>query len=430
MALAAFALAAFALAGLEASPAKAQSAPPESVQSRPRPEFEPSGIALYDLAGSIFRTAPSDAADRGLIDSMILFPSFEIAAEFDNNIYRTPADTRHDYIVNYRPGLTLRSDWDNHALTLALVGDLGRYDTYSGENYDDAAATAEGRVDIEEFWTLAPSLSYRRGHEARGSPDDPGIGTEPTTYDLYGVGLSSTYQRDAWILRPTLRRDVSDFHDAGPIDNDDRDRTVTSASFRVGFEFSPETILYAEPSYNWVRYAQDLDNFGIRRDSQGQQGLVGLTWDFSGVTYFDLAAGYARQRYDDPTLDTISGSTFRAGILWNATGLVTVSLNGARNIRETTFPGAAGVFETTLAGRIDYEALDNLLVDLRAGWQTDEFKGLQRQDDILRLSIGATYLVGRNLRIGISLHHDTRSSNAAGADYEDFRGQIKIGARF
>ncbi|MFO1190214.1 MAG: outer membrane beta-barrel protein [Alphaproteobacteria bacterium] len=410
--------------------AQAQSAPQESVLSRPRPEFDPNGIAMTEVISAIFGAKSGDATDRGLIESLVLYPTFDVETEFDSNVFRTPSGAKTDRIMHYRPGLAVRSDWENHALSLAVTSDMGRFDTYGGENYDDAGAVLEGRLDIEEFWTVTPTLSYRHGHELRGSPDDPGAGTGPTTYDLFSYGISSTYQRDAWIVRPGLRHDRSDFHDSGLVDNDDRDRRVTTASTRVGFEFSPDTILYVEPSHNWVRYDQRLDNFGVRRDSTGDQGLVGLTWDVSGVTFLDFAAGYMRQRYDDPTLSTVAGPTYRTGILWNATGLITVSVNGARSIRETTLQGAGGVFETSLAGRIDYELRDNILVDLRASWQNDDYRGLQRKDDILRVGIGFTYFLGRNLVIGGSLNRDTRSSDASGADYEDYRALLRIGTRF
>jgi hypothetical protein len=137
-----------------------------------------------------------------------------------------------------------------------------------------------------------------------------------------------------------------------------------------------------------------------------------------------------RQRYDDPNLSTLSGPTFRGGILWNPTGLVTVSLNGQRMIRETTLVGAGGVFETTLSTRIDYELRDNVLVDLRLAWQQDDYRGLERQDDILRASVGVTYFVGRNLLFGASLARDSRSSDVGGADYEDYRAMLRIGTRF
>ncbi|MBZ0325134.1 MAG: outer membrane beta-barrel protein [Alphaproteobacteria bacterium] len=352
-----------------------------------------------------------------MLSSLALFPKFETEVNRDDNIFRTESGAVADEILVLRPSLALRSDWDNHAVNLTAEVEFGRHDKTTSEDYEDYDLAADTRIDVSEAWTISPRLSHGKAHEQRGGVDDPGASAAQTVYRTSEGKIETQYFADAILLRGSGTWTVLDYDDAGVIDNDDRDRLESAYSLRAGYEFSPGTVIFVQPGLRFVDYDQAVDNFGLRRDSEGYDVQVGLTWDVSGVTFAEFSIGYMERDYDDPALPTASGLSAQAVVIWNATDLLTVTATVGRQIAETTLPGVAGILQTAGSVRVDYEVLENLLINLEAAGQNDDFQGGGREDDSMRLTAGAKYFMGRNWHGQLRYQRETRESNAIGADY-------------
>lgn len=394
--------------------AGAQTAKEDSVGARAQSDFAPLGLELHRLwPGRGGEPPPAE----GLLSSLALFPKFETEVNRDDNIFRTESGAVADEILVLRPSLALRSDWDNHAVNLTAEVEFGRHDKTTSEDYEDYDLAADTRIDVSEAWTISPRLSHGKAHEQRGGVDDPGASAAQTVYRTSEGKIETQYFADAILLRGSGTWTVLDYDDAGVIDNDDRDRLESAYSLRAGYEFSPGTVIFVQPGLRFVDYDQAVDNFGLRRDSEGYDVQVGLTWDVSGVTFAEFSIGYMERDYDDPALPTASGLSAQAVVIWNATDLLTVTATVGRQIAETTLPGVAGILQTAGSVRVDYEVLENLLINLEAAGQNDDFQGGGREDDSMRLTAGAKYFMGRNWHGQLRYQRETRESNAIGADY-------------
>src|SRR5690606_36844147 len=111
----------------------------------------------------------------------------------DDNIFRTDSHEVAGEILHFRPSVTVASDWVNHALSLTLGADIGRYLQHSSENHEDLNGAVSGRIDVDEGETIGLGANVSRGHDERVSLDDIGA---PTPTKFYVYGFNPSYVRD------------------------------------------------------------------------------------------------------------------------------------------------------------------------------------------------------------------------------------------
>ncbi len=406
----------------------------ESVQQRPRPEFQAIGMQLDDAVTEVGqlltgREEPAARARYERTGSFQLYPKVEVSAEFTDNLYRRENNKVADEIIRVAPSALLQSEWANHMLYFSGGLAKGMHVNTASENYLNWYAGTGGRLDIEEDEYFNGNLRYSRDQELRGSPDDTGS-TEPTLYSTYTADLSYTRRGTSIYNRGLYTFNRYDFDDAGNVNNDDRDRNEHEFSWRVGWEDVPGMVYYIEPAVNTRIYDQKRDDGGLERSSHGWRILAGLNWDVSGVSYAEAGVGYMSQNYDDAALDTISGWSMNGKFLWNTTELVTMTAEAQRSINETTQTGASGILATRGSFTIDYEAFYNLILDTKLGWRNDDYQGgTSRTDDTWTYSVGARYLINENYYGLMRLSHEERDSSRAGSSYIDNRIIFTLGAQ-
>jgi hypothetical protein len=373
----------------------------ETVRDRPRPEVDALGVHL----GGFFA-----------------YPSLRTSEIYDDNIFVTPSDKRSDFITEIAPELSLESNWNNHALNFDAGAAAGYYATHTGEDYVDYHFGTDGRLDLTRDDQLTAAFNYRHAHEDRSSPDDV-QGKRPTEYDLYHgeVGDQNRFGRFTLKLDSQLNRYkyFNNETDSGTsIDNSDRDRLATLHSVTLSYEIVPDYDAYVRASYNRQDYDSNQDNQGFDRSSQGFETVVGLAIDLGGVTRADVFAGYLTQFYQDSAFDTVSGPSFGGSLVWNPTGLTTVTATVARTLQETTQEGAAGYFSTETLINIDHELLRNLILNAFGGFTNNDYQGISRNDDIWTGGAGAEYLMNHYASIDLKYRYDTRDSSQSDENYE------------
>ncbi|HXH25510.1 MAG TPA: outer membrane beta-barrel protein, partial [Vicinamibacterales bacterium] len=215
---------------------------------------------------------------------------------------------------------------------------------------------------------------------------------------------------------------------AGEINNDDRDRDVYVLALRAGYEIVPRFEAFVRGSYNVRDYEARLDDFGIDRDSDGYELAVGTQVDLTGITFGEAYVGYRQQAYDDRRLDKIDGITFGARLTSNITPLTTVQLFVDRDIEETSIVAAEGFWSTSVRATVDHELLRNLILSGALGYGWNDYQGADRDDDTIRATIGANYLMNRYLTVGVAYDFEWRESRgrAAGVDYTVNRILLKV----
>lgn len=383
----------------------------DTVLTRPRPEYDPIGIR----AGSFF-----------------FFPRATVVEEYNDNIFATEHNREDDFITQLSPGLSVESDWNNHALNFGAEGDFGIYAKHNSENYQDYAFVTDGRLDITRDAQLSGGGGATRRHEDRGNPDSDFGAKDPTVYyqyDAFATYFQQFGRFSATVDGQFFRRDYDDNENlqGQNINNDDRDRNVYGGGIRGGYEIIPAYEAFVRFDANNRVYDETPDDTGVKRDSWGYGIVGGLAFDISGITVGDVYFGYRDQIYDRD-LSNISGPTGGMSLDWNVTPLTTVGANIARTIEETTETGASGYWATAGTLRVDHELLRNVLLNVSGGVTNNDYEGIARNDFIYRAGIGGRYLLNRHFSATLNYVFTRRDSkDAPGGDEDYTENRVLIG---
>lgn len=397
-------------------PARTQDRPRrgETVRGRARPQ--------YDALGA-------------RVGSFIVLPEIEVQERYETNIFATNNNEEDDFITRLLPRAKLVSDWNNHQLQLDAGAAIGLHADNSDEDYEDYFLGASGRVDVRRSTNVRLGARYDHGHEDRASPDDAGTGEEPTELDEYtaNTALFHNFGRLNATLDGSFQRitfdDVNTVGGGTDI-NHDRDRNVYEGGLRIGYEIVPQYEAFIRGSYNVRDYDGTEVGTGIDRDSTGYGVAVGMEVDFGGLVFGDFFAGFRRQDYDDPTLNSLSGVGGGADITWNVTGLTTITGRLVSDIGETTQAGASGRLVSTGQIEVDHELLRNLILGANIGATRDDYEGINRTDWLYRAGLDATYLINRYLRAGAGYDFVTRSAESSVNDYTNHVFMIRLGLQY
>jgi hypothetical protein len=158
--------------------------------------------------------------------------------------------------------------------------------------------------------------------------------------------------------------------------------------------------------------------------------LVGATWHASGVTFAELAGGYLVEHYDESRFSTIQGPTFSATLTWNATDLVTVTLNGARSIEETASAEASGIFATSAYLTGDFEVRDDLIFTFGLRYRNEDTRGLDRTEDVIGAWFDATYRFDANFHGSLRVDHSQRFAKNPQREYSAETIAARLGIQF
>jgi hypothetical protein len=380
----------------------------QSVLQHPRPDFDPVPITLGGFE---------------------LFPSAEMGAYYDSNIYAQSDNTKSDEIIGLRPAVSAFSNWNRHSIAATAFGDLNFYTHKTDENYADFVSSVEGRYDIMAQTWIASRFGYQHLAEPRSSPDAVN-GINPTTFNVANGGL--TAYRGLGKLKITGNYDLRRYFyndtpsTTGMIDQSQRDRTEQKVGPRISYDLTENLKPYVQANYNVRTY----DN-NHTHQSDGYDAVAGATADFGGITSADVYVGWMSQDYENFLYDnTNSGIKFGGRLEWNVTGMTTVVLETSRTIEETTGTDFNSYKATGGSATVTHELLRNVLLEADLGFTRYDFNGLgERQDDNILAGGGARWLINRYLYSDFIYNWSNRSSDASGSDYSRHLVTLRLGVQ-
>lgn len=394
------------------APDDARLDPGQTVADREQPEFEPLGIR----AGSF-----------------LFFPEVRLSETYDDNLFYQDVTTSDDFVTSISPSARLVSDWSNHLLEFSAKVESVRHADYSDENMDNYSFFASGRLDVSRDTRIGAKASWERDHEGRGSPNAVN-GKEPTPTDTGTVALSFEHEPGRVFLRGGVSFADRSFDNvetsvATVINNADRNRKETEFTATVGYEIQPQYATFLRYTRDDRNYDDAVDDNGFNRDSSGNNLQAGLEVDLSGLVTGDVALGYMKRNYDDAAFSDTNSWSMDTNIYWQVTPLSTVILTGSRKVAETTTNASSGFILTSLGVRVVHELRRNLILDASLTSATHEYEGINRDDDLIDFSFGATYDVTREVFLGASYEHNQRDAGVTGLDYDRNAVMVYVGLR-
>ncbi len=387
-----------------------------SVSQRSRPDYEAPGVR----AGAF-----------------LVYPRLELAGETNDNIYATGANEVDDTIFHLRPELSIESGWSQNFLSAYARASINRYSDNEDENTEEYGVGTSGRIDVTRQSNIGFGADYSSGFEPRNAPTADRTAVEPTQLDTAQAYISAS--RAAGYVKLSGRADwrTFDYEDGrdglgGVIDQDARDRDIVSVSGRIDVAISPDTAFFFQATGNERQYDVASTVATPNRDSTGSEFLVGANFEVSAVARGEIAAGYIEQSFDEVAFDDVSGFGARAQLEWFPSELTTITVAAGRTVEDTPVAGAGAYLSSAGSLAVDHELLRNVILNGRLTLSRDDYEGVDREDTRTGVTLGATYLINRNL--GVNANYsllDVKSEGAArDQDYTVNRLGVALVAQF
>ncbi|MET0064996.1 MAG: outer membrane beta-barrel protein [Candidatus Thiodiazotropha sp.] len=321
-----------------------------------------------------------------------LLPEIAVMGYYDDNIYATNRARESDFITQVTPSLSVDSLWDRHRLAVDAGARLGRYADATSEDYDDFWLSGDGDYEIDGIDKLYVSGGYSRNHEGRDSKESGSLQIdEPTTYDVLEGQLGWHRQADRSSVKLGLTFEQLDYDNVGSLYNDDRDRDVSGLGLRLSHDYSADFQLYAQGVINRRDYVDELDQYGYAKDSQGFNGLIGLTRRFSKANRIDAYIGRFYQDYEDSRFDEVNDWNYGVDLRWYPVASTQFKAQLERTQNETTEIGSSSYLYTAWDFQLDQKLASNTVGYVGFNYAIAEFQDVGREDKTQSLSLGMKY---------------------------------------
>lgn len=374
------------------------------------------------------------------IGGFILSPRLVIRGEYEDNVYKRSGNLKqHDYILHVDPSLTLKSNWNRHAVAISANGNITYHDRYKNEDWQDFRVNAKGRYDILNGSFVGGNIRFSRQHEGRGSADSTIGLKEVTRLHMISGDISGQHQINRMRIAVSnnsqyIYYEDSQFRNGRTLNNSDRDRFQNNTTLTLNYKINERYEGFVRGSYDFREYDDKKDDLGVDRSSDGYKAEAGINIELSNKLEGDIFAGYKRQDYAEGSVKGISGGF---GLQWFPTGITTVSTKLSRSIEETILNRYLGSFRTNISLRVDHELLRNTLLNVHVGYSNNAYErrnnnnldNTDREDKTYSLGFGGKYLFTRNLYVKGDYTWTRKDSNIQndGRDYENNKVYITIG---
>jgi hypothetical protein len=360
--------------------------------------------------------------------SFYLFPAIELTGGWDSNPqHATQAKSAPEYL--FSPELTVRSDWERHALTFDIHGSyLGYGSTFFPNspvwlNRPGLDSKVNGRIDIDSHDHVDAEGRFLIGTDNPGSPNiQAGLEVLPITVTGGAtLGYTHVFNRFEITAKGTFDRNIwqkSFLTDGTYSSNGDRNYDQIGGSLRGSYDLMPGIKPFFQVDSDERVHDITVDKTGAMRDSDGQIFKAGTSFFFSGKLTGEISVGRTQREYRDPMLPEVAGAMVDGSLLYIPTALTTVKFNAVTTTGELIVAGASGVLRRDYTLEVDHDFRRWLTGAVKFNYGVDSYFGLDRLDHRYSIDTSVTYKMTRELWLRGEFRHDWLSSNVYNVDYQ------------
>ncbi len=401
--------------------------PGEQAASFTSPALARSGLFTREgEVGVLQRQRPEYGPPSIRLGSFDLQPSVTGTVLYDDNIFARPAQAS-DAIFKLRPEFLLESDTSGPYLSLFGRAADSFYLDHSDEGTIDYAIGTNDRMEVARALGVGFGASYERDTEPRTSPSSPINAAEPVRFNVAKAYVGGVRQFNR--VRLSLSANVRDFSyddvaaiGGGSIVERDRSHLESSLDAKAEYAVTPAASLFVEAIGDRRDFRDELPG-APKRDSRGYDLTVGSDFEVTRLVRGEFQLGYLNQRYDDSRFPTVSGLSVRGYVQYFPVSVLTLGVYGSRSVQDAEVAGSSGYLQSVAKVQADYEFLRQLILSGQVQYENDDFRGVDRSDDLLSESLSAQYLINRSVGIVLAYSHVRQRSSGAlrGVDYDDNR---------
>jgi hypothetical protein len=188
-----------------------------------------------------------------------------------------------------------------------------------------------------------------------------------------------------------------------PVNQSYRDRNLYTGSLTARYEFAPLRNAVLVIRDTSVQYTSSNKNiFGPDRSGNGVQILAGLDYTASAVWRYRLLAGWQLRTFTSSAYQSQNAPIFEADVIWQPTGLTTVTFKGVRAIADASNEAVASYAYTAARLQADHELRRNVLLSGYVGVANASYLGVTGSQMQYGVGGGATWLINRTLHVTLT----------------------------
>lgn len=374
-----------------------------TVLSRARPEYDPLGVRVGDF---------------------IIRPEIDESVGYDSNVLGTsPSKGAFDF--DTQGSVRANSDWGRNSLGAAVTVDDRRLTSETLEDRTDWTATLGGTYEIgRDVLTLAAS-HFSLHQDPTGIDTQqftvPGqFTTNPIPYTLDDVRASYATTFGRFGLTPAVDFEHLSFSNlklfsingapipgpvggtvAGvPINQSYRDRDILEGSVTGRYEFAPlRNAVLVVRDVNTDYNSSQASDFGPARSSNAVEVLAGLDYVADAVWRYRALVGYEVRDFNSPLYKSHSAPIVEANVIWQPSGLTTVTAKLLRTIEDASDENVSGYDYTSAKLSVDHEYARNILLSGYLAAQRADYLQTTNNETYYGVGAGVTWLVNRHVRL-------------------------------
>jgi hypothetical protein len=367
--------------------------PGVTVLSRQRPEYDPLGINLGEVT---------------------IRPELLESVGFDDNVLGQPGH-RGSAVIETNARVQALYDHSDTTGFVNLNVDDNRYLQQNSQSYTNWSASVGGTHSFGRD-TLSFAYDHLNLNQTTRDLDVPQLNNALAyRVDTVRVDYRTVFSR--FFVQPGLT--VSNFaYDNGtaagqPYIQNYRDRVVVQPSVTLGYELLPRENLVLVVRDATGRYSNQIAGMPSRNYNDFAI-LGGVDFESGGIWRYRLLAGYETRQFSSSQIDTIQAPIVEAEVIWNPTGLTTLTASASRHVEDSAAETTVGYTETAVGLRVDHELRRNVLLRATASYLSDDYSQNQGHQDLYGVGTAATWLLNRNMALIASYDFARRTSNAQG----------------
>ena len=392
--------------------------------------FQPWRTSVLLLACACVSTTPARAQDDPVETARVQFGPLGLTPTIaltnlgvDSNVFNTFEDPKKDFTFTLSPGMDLFFRAGPSRLEVTSRADLVYFHEYSSERSLDG--------DVDGRW------------EIRWNRITPWV----------AAGYSSGRQRVGYEIDVRSRRDIRDY--AGGIEARVASKTRIAASAQrtsyrydadaLFFGTSLQDVLNRESDTFGLQYRQSLSvlttfvvhgermrdtfEFSPERDAESTRVMAGFDLGDQALVAGRGRVGYRTYKNISGAVDDFTGLVANYGVAVNVAGRTRLEVAGSRDVNHSyelaypyyvltgaTLTGTPRLTDSwDIQGRIGLQRLAYRAADDAVGALPD------RLDRYRLYGGGVGYHLGRDIRIGVNVDRQHRTSPVRSRDYDGYR---------
>jgi len=363
----------------------------------------PQTIPGYDARFGIplLTRAQTRLRDLGIdLGPVSVLPAVEAGIGYDSNV-RGSAHAQGSAIAATQATLGIQRDDPGLMLGGAVQINDRRYLDTPEQSHTNWSASLGGAMQLGGG-TLTVAAAHLALHQERTDLDALPSDT-PVGFQMDDIRASYSYRFNRLTLVPNIEFTIYRFANTSifgiPASQAYRDRNAARGGISGRYELSPANgLLFALRTVE-TRYVQTAPGAPSRNSTDGVM-LVGVDSGEGEMWRYSVLAGMQTRHFSAPQFQARTVPVADAQLLWQPSGLTSVSLRLTRAIEDAAQESLVSTVATRARLVVEHEYARDFVVQVSGGAQAAEYSGSTRTS--LNFGARALWVVNPNMRLSLS----------------------------